>query len=174
MQRKLTSATTLDKLKKEAKRWLKALRANDPQARERFHTASPNAAGTPVLRDVHHALAREYGLDNWTALKQALLQKAAVRHPPDTRMQPVERFLEYACPDHHVRGLPAHRVARHAAMRVLEQNPGIAHDSIYTAVVCGEIEEVRRMLRDQPGMVNTRRPAAGPDRSGAGDSYDCL
>ena len=31
---------------------------------------------------------------------------------------PVARFLECACPDHHVRGLPAHRMARHAAALV--------------------------------------------------------
>ena len=72
MPRKLTSATTLDNLKKEAKRWLKALRENDPEARERFQTAYPGAAGEPVLRDVQHALAREHGLENWNVLKLAL------------------------------------------------------------------------------------------------------
>ena len=88
--------------------------------------------------------------------------------------QTVLRFLEYACPDHHVRGLPAHRMARHAAMRVLEQNPEIARESLYTAVVCGEIEEVERILRDQPRMANARRAATGRDRSGGGSSYDFL
>ena len=36
MQRELTSATTLDNLRREAKRWLKALRDPNPEARERF------------------------------------------------------------------------------------------------------------------------------------------
>src|SRR5437879_4860140 len=173
MQRTLTSATTLDHLRKEAKRWLKALHENDAEARGRFERAYPNAPGQPVLRDVQHALAREYGQDNWKALKQALQQRAAETQEQDPA-QLATRFLEYACPDHHVRGLPAHRIARHAAVRILEQHPEIAHDSIYTAVVCGEIEEVERLLRDRPQLANAKRPADGPDRSGAGGSYDFL
>src|SRR4051794_16798748 len=63
MPRQITSATTLDNLKKEAKRRLKALRANDE---------------TATLRDVQHALAREYGVPGWKELKLAL-QKHATR-----------------------------------------------------------------------------------------------
>jgi len=73
MTRRITPQTTLENLKKEAKRWLKALRANDAEARERF----ANGPANPVLRDVQHALAREYGLPGWTDLKQAVTQAAA-------------------------------------------------------------------------------------------------
>jgi hypothetical protein len=62
----------MDNLRKEAKRWLKALRASDPDARARFERAYPNAPAAPVLRDVQHALAREHGYDNWMAMKRAL------------------------------------------------------------------------------------------------------
>ena len=72
MPRQLTSATNLDNLRKEAKRWLKALRENDPEALERMQRAYPDAPQPPVLRDVQHALAREYGVANWKDLKQAL------------------------------------------------------------------------------------------------------
>ena len=58
----------MDHLNKEAKRWLKALRANDAEARARFERAYPNGSVTPVLRDVQHALARERGYENWIAL----------------------------------------------------------------------------------------------------------
>ena len=167
MPRQITSATTLDILRKEAKRWLKALRENDAEARERIQRAYPNAPDQPVLRDVQHALACEYGHANWTELKQAL-------ESPAGQAPLVRRFLEYACPDHHVRGLPAHRMARHAAMRILEQSPTIARDSIYTAVVCGEIKDVERILREQPHLVNAKRQADGVSRSGAGHSYDFL
>src|SRR5262245_24118599 len=61
----------MDNLRKEAKRWLKAIRANDPDARTRLDRAYPNAPATPVLRDVQHALAREHGFDNWVAMKTA-------------------------------------------------------------------------------------------------------
>jgi hypothetical protein len=62
----------MDNLRKEAKRWLKALRANDPDARARFERAYPTAPVTPVLRDVQHALAREHGYDSWTAMTRAI------------------------------------------------------------------------------------------------------
>ncbi|HEX4566089.1 MAG TPA: ankyrin repeat domain-containing protein, partial [Vicinamibacterales bacterium] len=60
--------STLDNLKKEAKRWLKALRAGDRSARERLRRAYPNAPRVAGLRDAQHALAREGGHENWIAL----------------------------------------------------------------------------------------------------------
>jgi len=72
MTRRITPQTTLDNLKKEAKRWLKDLRADDTEMRSRFERAHANAPGHPVLRDVQHALAIEYGLPGWTALKKAI------------------------------------------------------------------------------------------------------
>src|SRR5260370_4162350 len=80
MQKKLTSTTTLENLKKKAKRWLKALRENDAAARERLQHAYPTAPDKPVLRDVQYALAREYGQNSWKELKQAL-QVAALLEP---------------------------------------------------------------------------------------------
>lgn len=41
----------------------------------------------------------------------------------------VDWFLENACPHRHVRGGPDHLMARHTAMSVLMQHPGIARDS---------------------------------------------
>ena len=79
MQRKLTSATTLDNLRREAKRWLKALRENEPEARGRFGRAYPKHTGTAVLRDVQYALAREHGFENWKELKLAVQQAARSR-----------------------------------------------------------------------------------------------
>src|SRR5882724_735431 len=72
MIRRITPQTTLDNLKKEAKRWLKELCANDAEARARLERASANAPLNPGLRDVHHALALEHGLPGWTALKKAV------------------------------------------------------------------------------------------------------
>jgi hypothetical protein len=77
--RKLTPATSTDNLKREAKRWLKALLAGDPEARERFQRAYPKHTGTPVLRDVQCALAREHGFENWKELTLAIQQAAGSR-----------------------------------------------------------------------------------------------
>jgi hypothetical protein len=77
MPRRITPQTTVDNLKKEAKRWLKELRADDVEARTRLEQSYTNAPADPVLRDVQHALALEHGLPNWTALKQALADRPA-------------------------------------------------------------------------------------------------
>jgi len=84
----------------------------------------------------------------------------------------IDRFLEYACPDHHVRGRPAHAVARHAAMRLLRQNPWIATHSLHTAVVCGELETVQRILRKRPEAARERSGVTAPDRSAPGGAWD--
>ena len=64
--------TTLDNLRKAAKRWLKALRAGDADARARLARAYPDAPAAPTLRDVQHALAREGGHESWRALTKAV------------------------------------------------------------------------------------------------------
>ena len=63
---------SLESLKKEAKRWLAALRANDPEARARFERAIPNPPNVPTLRDVQRGIAREHGFDGWRHLVRAL------------------------------------------------------------------------------------------------------
>lgn len=77
MPRTITSATTLDALKLEARRWPKALRAGDDAARARLRQAYPSAPAAPVLRQVQQALAREFGLASWARLKVAIAAAAA-------------------------------------------------------------------------------------------------
>jgi uncharacterized protein len=169
MPRRLTPQSTLENLKKEAKRWLKALRANVEDARARLAHALPDAPDVPSLRDVQHALALEHGVPGWTALKNQL---AGAKRPDAELANPFERFLEYACPDHHVRGGPAHRMAPHAAMRLLKRYPEIARDSLYTAIVCGDLNEVERILAERPQAAAEKRSATGHSRTGSGDSED--
>ena len=76
MPRTISSATSLSNLKKEAKRWLKALRSGHADARARFERVHPTAPADPVLRDVQHALALEHGQESWVALTRAVM-------PPD-------------------------------------------------------------------------------------------
>jgi hypothetical protein len=79
MPRQITPRTTLDSLKREAKRWLKALHANAVDARGRLERAFPDAPSIPTLRDVQHALALEHGLPGWTALKSKLDRQAPMQ-----------------------------------------------------------------------------------------------
>ena len=62
----------------------------------------------------------------------------------------VAAFLEFACWDHNVHGQGDYVVNGNAAMRILAQNPEIARHNLYTAVVCGEVAEVRRILAERP------------------------
>ena len=72
MARRLSPATSLDTLRREAKRWLKRLRSNDPAARARLARALPQIPAAPRIRDVQLALAREHGCAGWIALKAAV------------------------------------------------------------------------------------------------------
>jgi len=145
MSRRITSLTTLDNLKKEAKR------------RRNANPAVP-------LRVHQHDLAREYGFPSWAELKLALAAP----------LPPTDRFLEFACPDHHVRRTTAHRMAEAAAIRLLARHPELAGADIDTAVVCGELDRVTSLLRDDPNLANARRAPQDALRSGPGDAYDFL
>ena len=103
MPRPITSRTTLALLRREAKRWLKALRAGDGPARARLQRALPHAPERPTLRDVQHALAREHGLPGWTALK--------LRLDPDAPLRRYERVAEALA--------AAYRTGDERAMRVV-------------------------------------------------------
>ena len=82
MDRTLTPQSSLETLKREAKRWLVALRRNDPDARARLARSHPKAPPNATLRDVQLALAREYGFDGWAALKTELARRRDRAHEP--------------------------------------------------------------------------------------------
>jgi hypothetical protein len=103
MSRQITPATTLENLKREAKRWLKALRDDVDEARARFHRALPNAPDVPTLRDVQHALAVEHGLPGWMALRDRL-----ARDVPTRRYETVAEAL-----------VTAYRTGEEGAMRIV-------------------------------------------------------
>jgi ankyrin repeat protein len=84
----------------------------------------------------------------------------------------VARFLHNACPDHHVRGGPAHIMALHTAERLLKQHPEIARDSFYTSIVCGDLAEVERTLRERPEAAREKSSGTGYDRDRAGEFED--
>ena len=96
MNRQLTARSSLEPLRKEAKRWLKALHDNGAVAWERLHRAHPNAnvPADPQLRYVQQALAREHGLASWAALKLELAAMALAR---SGREKLFSEFLERSC-----------------------------------------------------------------------------
>ena len=160
---------TLERLKKEAKRWLHALRAGDTEARARLERATPNAATTPALRHVQLAVARELGYPGWAALKQALAAEPPAR---GSREALVIQFLESACPDHHVRGLPDHQRAQHTAMRLLQRHPELASYDFSTTVVCGDVDAVARSLTQRPELASLPSSRPSPYRAMGGGQGD--
>ena len=88
------------------------------------------------------------------------------------RDEAVDRFLEVACPDHHVRGGSDHAMARATAMRLLAKHPWLPHAELTTAVVCGDVDAVRRHLAEHPSLAREKRRVNGPARDDVGGEGD--
>jgi len=164
-----TPAETLERLRKEAKRRLKAFRAGDERAIRWYQRALPGAPPDPSLRDMQLAVARSLDFPGWTDLKRALETP-----PPDPRSEAgiVSRFLDNACPDHHVRGRQDHRRAEWTAMRLLEQHPEIARHDINTAIVCGDVDYVRTAVARDPRSAAASSEGPSAYRAMAGGAND--
>jgi uncharacterized protein len=100
-------------------------------------------------------------LDLRDRLRDAARELLDRRREANETRDPMALFLYSACWDHHVHGAGDHRMHDRAAQRLLAAAPEMAAASIYTAIVCGEIEEVRRRLHERPEAA---REAGGPRR----------
>lgn len=145
MSRALTPKTNLETLRKDAKRWLKAIRAGGPAARSRLKAAWPAAPAEPALRDIQHALAREYGQESWIALRAALADLALARKGWDDQIE----FVLRSSWD----GDAA------AAKRLLKRHPELAKATLHMAAICGDLAEVERRLVKEP--VDARAGSLG-------------
>ncbi len=86
----------------------------------------------------------------------------------------LSRFLDNACPDHHVRGGPDHVRAGHTAMRLLARYPDIPQADFYSAVVCGDIDAVNRALAADPGWATRANGELDPVRADVGGEGDLV
>jgi ankyrin repeat protein len=161
MIRKLTAQSSLGNLRKEAKRWLHALRANDAEAHQRLRAAWPGAPAQPVLREVQHALAREFGLENWVAFETAL---ADIALESQSREKLIDEFLVHSCIHYGTRPGTGKWDRTYFddplrwkyAARILEKHPDIASHSIHTAAVSGNIEALERFLAIRSELADER------------------
>ncbi len=152
MIRKLTAKSSLDSLKREAKRWLKAVRAGEPEAFARLKQALPRAGAASGLREIQQALAREHGAETWAALKLQLADEALAHR---THAERLEEFLEHAILNYGIPpgdpkwnpGYPDDPSRREYAARILAKHPEIAHGSIHAAAICGDVAEAERLLK---------------------------
>jgi ankyrin repeat protein len=168
MPERPASSPIIDNLKKEAKRWLHAIRAGDADARARLDRAIAKAPREPTLRDVQFALARERGFAGWKDLT-----RAGPANPPGLEpLDLIDRFLEAACPDHHVRGRGDHLRALHTALRLLEQHPALARANFITELVTGNLPAVQRAVAAQPTLARLPVGRADAERGGSGSTGD--
>ena len=140
---RLTAQSNLETLKKEAKRWLKALKMGDASARHRLLAVTPTAPADPGLRDVQFALAREYGLSGWVALRQAIEDLALERRSHAERVERVLRSTDWGGD-------------RASGARILTRWPEIGNDSLFSAVATGNLAEVARRLAADPAAANRK------------------
>jgi ankyrin repeat protein len=150
----------LDRLRKEAKFWLKQVRTNHSGFTKRLRLAYPGAPAEPTLRDVQHALARELGYENWKQLIAQVGDRPPAK-PSSPGSDAASDFLRLACWDHLVHGLGDYRATEAAAMRLLDRHPDLTTADIYTAVVCGNDARVRTLLDEQPALANAKGGARG-------------
>ena len=135
--------TNLESLRKDAKRWLRAVRAGDAAALERLRGAWAGAPAAPSLRDVQHAIARELGLSGWAALREAIADRdLAARGSDDLASE----LLRGAWDDGD----------RAAAARIALRHPELAHHSIHTSVAFGDLAEVERRIEVDPAAATAR------------------
>jgi ankyrin repeat protein len=136
----------LQRLRKEAKRWLKAIQSGDEVALQRFRAVFPRHLGEPQLREIQQALARERGFSSWTDLKSDAERRAVADADADADAkvdQLTEEFLRRACLSYGLDDWPDNW---RRAERIRVARPEIATASIHTAVVCGEREYVKTLL----------------------------
>jgi ankyrin repeat protein len=159
--RTLSPNSSLENLRREAKRWLRQIAAGDADAVARFNTRLPGRA-EPKLREVQHALALDYDFPSWAALKQEIedrarshadrvrlfLEKSAIRYSTAPGSQEWNTYE----PDRPHRG--------QLAARLLHRHPEIARESLHTAVAAGDVEAVRACLATDPASADRR---GGPD-----------
>jgi ankyrin repeat protein len=146
MTRSIGPRSRLDSLKKEAKQWLKAVKARDATALARLRAALPEHEGAVTLRTVQWALARERGLPGWQALLDAL-----GAGPRERELREVaDEMLRHAI---FKGGEPA------IAARLYARHPDVATLDLFCAVAAGNLEEVERRLAADPAAASR---AGGP------------
>ncbi|MGO9789918.1 MAG: ankyrin repeat domain-containing protein [Solirubrobacteraceae bacterium] len=130
----------LDQLRRQAKELVRGARAGDPAALARIGAVS----GEVTLAVAQLAIAREYGMARWPALRAEVQARARGFG------EVVEAFLAASV---------GYRVGR--AARLLVEHPEIAEYSPATAVVLGDAERVKRALDSDPELVSRRDPRTG-------------
>jgi ankyrin repeat protein len=155
----LPNDPSLEHLRKEAKRLLKAIRAGDAGAIglvQEFHARGDVAMSEFQLNDAQHVTARSYGFPSWTQLKEHLAAIAPFTwsEPPQLpdAATPAELFIRLAVM---VYGSWS-RSNPDTARRLLDEHPELARATFYTAVASGDVAAVQEHIERDPALVNAK------------------
>jgi len=156
--RSLPNNPSLEHLRKDAKRLRSAVVAGEGAALgqvEEFYPRATRAIGRFSLADAQLVTARSYGFASWTKLKQHLIAIGPFIWNPSSLPAPQSRadvFVRLACLTY----AGWHRSNPAKALRMLSDDPELAHASIYTAAAVGDVAAVRKMLDSNPALVNAK------------------
>ncbi|HEV7715609.1 MAG TPA: ankyrin repeat domain-containing protein [Steroidobacteraceae bacterium] len=135
----LPERPNLEQLKNQSKSLLRAARAQDPVALQRFQ-ALPTLTGKSVaelqamgLHDAQSVIAREHGFKSWNALREHVEELSL------SFASAVDEFLRCATGG-----------ASGRALRLLALHPGVAHANLYNELVLGDAAAVEARLQKQP------------------------
>lgn len=150
----------LDHLKKQAKSLLEGTRRRDPDALERIRLALPAASrldhvaiATMGLRlhDAQSCVAREYGFDSWTQLKDHVAVQSVAADTASRRQQ----WQRWAF------GYGYQPAKPHLAERLLHAHPHLLDGDPVLACAIGDVATVRAAIAADPAWANTARADNG-------------
>jgi hypothetical protein len=139
----LPEQPNLGQLKKQAKTLLRAARANEPSAIQRFRTLPRFAESQSIelseyaLHDAQAVIAREHGFPSWNRLRAHVEARAL---SPEAAL------------DECTRSATADVAKR--ARRLLALHPEIAHASLAAELVLGDVAAVDARLAKNPDLAN--------------------
>ncbi len=153
MTRSLPDKPSISLLKKQAKKLLREVRKNSPNALQAVAEHHPKAAAFSGLRDAQLVIARGYGFAGWPDLIEA------VELALDSQKNLSEKsalLIQLGCLQYSGRDtLRNYQRAR----RLLAANPEISRYSFYTALVANNLSAVSDYLQADPALASA---TAGP------------
>lgn len=159
MTRSLPENTRLQTLKREARRWLKTLRAGDPEALARFDKVAGRPWNAGDVGDVQRALAQGHGFTTWANLERELETAQQASQAPDELADTLLELasLHYGVPpgtDAIAGGYADSPARRQRALDLFEAHPEIGRANIHTASLCGGLAHVQSLLSTDPGLAS--------------------
>lgn len=150
----------LDHLKKQAKALLDGVRRSDPESLERIRLALPAAAQLdhPAiaamelrLHDAQSCIAREYGFDAWSPLKDYVALQAASADAATRKRQ----WRQWAFGHGYQAARPA------LAERLLREHPDLLAGEPALACATGDVAAVQAAIAADPAWANTPHADSG-------------